>query len=56
MQVVRMWPIDLATADRYAAVYHEMRKAGRALSQVYILLAALARQLNAILLTTDQDF
>jgi len=56
LQVVRMWPIDLAVADRYAEVYHELRKAGRALSQVDILLAALARQLNAILLTTDQDF
>jgi tRNA(fMet)-specific endonuclease VapC len=56
LQVVRMWPIDLAIADRYAEVYHELRKAGRALSQVDILLAALARNWNAILLTTDQDF
>jgi tRNA(fMet)-specific endonuclease VapC len=56
LQVVRMWPIDLATADRYAEVYHELRKAGRALSQVDILLAALARHWNAILPTTDQDY
>jgi predicted nucleic acid-binding protein len=56
LQVVRLWPIDVATADRYAEGYHELRKAGRALSQMHILLAALARQLNAILLTTDQDF
>jgi tRNA(fMet)-specific endonuclease VapC len=56
LQIVRMWPIDLVVADRYAEIYHELRKAGRALSQVDILLAALARQLNAILLTTDQDF
>jgi tRNA(fMet)-specific endonuclease VapC len=56
LQAVRIWPIDLAIADRYAEAYHELRKAGRALSQVDILLAALARQLNAILLTTDQDF
>src|SRR5437763_743554 len=49
LQVVRFWPIDLASAERYAEVYHELRKAGRALSQVDILLAALARQLNATL-------
>jgi tRNA(fMet)-specific endonuclease VapC len=56
LQVVRIWPIDLAIAERYAEVYHELRKAGRALSQVDILLAAIARHLNAVLLTTDQDF
>ena len=55
-QVVRLWPIDLAIADRYAEIYHELQKAGRALSQVDILLAAMARHLNATLLTTDQDF
>jgi tRNA(fMet)-specific endonuclease VapC len=56
LQVVRLWPIDLAIASRYAEVYHVLRKTGRALSQVDILLAAMARHLNAILLTTDQDF
>jgi tRNA(fMet)-specific endonuclease VapC len=56
LHVVRVWPIDVAIASRYAEVYHELRKAGRALSQVDILLAAMARHLNAILLTTDQDF
>jgi tRNA(fMet)-specific endonuclease VapC len=56
LQVIRLWPIDLAIAEQYAEAYHELRKAGRALSQVDILLAALARHGNAILLTTDQDF
>lgn len=56
LQVVRVWPIDLPCADRYAAAYHEMRQAGRALSQVDLMLAALARHLAATLLTTDQDF
>ena len=56
LRVVRLWPIDLAIADRYAEVYHELQKAGRALSQVDIILAALARQQHATLLTTDQDF
>jgi predicted nucleic acid-binding protein len=56
LQVVRVWPIDLAIAAHYAEVYHELRKAGRALSQVDILLAAMARHWNAKLLTTDKDF
>jgi tRNA(fMet)-specific endonuclease VapC len=56
LQVVRRWPIELPIADRYAETYHELQKAGRALSQVDILLAAMARHLNATLLTTDKDF
>ena len=56
LHVVRLWPIDLAIADRYAEAYHELQSAGRALSQVDILLAALTRHLKATLLTTDKDF
>jgi predicted nucleic acid-binding protein len=56
LQIVRLWPIDLAIADRYAEVYHELQKAGRALSQVDMLLAAMARHWQATLLTTDKDF
>src|SRR5687768_1683083 len=56
LHTVRVRPIDLATAEEYAKAYHELQKAGRALSQVDILLAALARQLGATLLTTDRDF
>ncbi len=59
LQVVRISPIDLAIADHYAKVYHELQKAGRVLSQVDIMLAALAalaRHFNATLLSTDRDF
>jgi tRNA(fMet)-specific endonuclease VapC len=56
LQVVRIWPIDLAIADHYAAAYHTLKEAGRVLSQVDMLLAALARHLNATLLSTDGDF
>jgi len=56
MKVVRIWPVELAVADRHAEVYHALKKAGRALSQVDMMLAAMARQLQATLLTTDQDF
>jgi tRNA(fMet)-specific endonuclease VapC len=56
MKLVRIWPLDLPIAERYSGVYHELRKAGRALSQVDIMLAAIARQYDATLLTTDKDF
>ena len=40
----------------YSVCFDELRRRGRALSQVDILLAALARQINATLLTSDGDF
>ena len=40
----------------YGAVYLELRRRGRVLSQVDIMLAALARQHMPIVLTTDRDF
>lgn len=54
--VVRVWPIDLEIVHNYATIYHQLRQAGRALSQVDILLAAMAKHRNATLLTTDHDF
>jgi predicted nucleic acid-binding protein len=56
LQLVRIWPIDVDIADCYAEVYKELQKAGRALSQVDMMLAALCRRSNLILQTTDQDF
>jgi len=56
LKVVRVWPTDLAIADQYGEVYHQLRKAGRALSQVDMMLAAMARHMKAKLLTSDQDF
>lgn len=56
LHVVRIWPIDLNIADQYSKTYHELRAAGRALSQVDIMLAALSRHSKLILLTNDRDF
>ncbi len=53
---VRIWPIDVETARNYAGIYHELRRKGRILSQVDMMLAALARQMRLTLLTTDRDF
>lgn len=56
LQVVRIWPLEPATADHYARVYHELKTAGRPMSQVDMFLAAMVRHTQAILLTTDGDF
>jgi predicted nucleic acid-binding protein len=40
----------------YGAIYLDLRRRGRILSQVDIMLAALCQQLNLTLLTTDRDF
>lgn len=56
LQLLRVWPIDPDSARRYGIVYPDLKKAGRALSQVDMMLAAMCRHLPATLLTTDQDF
>jgi tRNA(fMet)-specific endonuclease VapC len=56
LRQVRLWPLDAETTRLYGTVYLELRRQGRALSQVDMMLAALARQYNLTVLTTDQDF
>jgi len=53
---LRVWPIDLETARTYGDIYTELRRRGRVLSQVDIMVAALARQRKLTVLTTDRDF
>ncbi len=52
---VRLWPLDAETARLYGAVYIDLRRRGRVLSQVDMALAALARQHKLTVLTTDRD-
>ena len=53
---LRLWPVDLKTARTYGDLHMELRQRGRVLSQVDIMIAALARQMKLTLLTTDRDF
>jgi tRNA(fMet)-specific endonuclease VapC len=53
---VRIWPIDRSVARIYGEVYQELRARGRVLSQVDIMVAALARLMDLTVLTTDLDF
>jgi tRNA(fMet)-specific endonuclease VapC len=56
LRQVRLWPLDAETARFYGAVYIELRGQGRVLSQVDMMLAALTRQHQLAVLTTDRDF
>jgi tRNA(fMet)-specific endonuclease VapC len=51
-----IWPLDLTTTRLYGEVFRELRRKGRALSQVDMMQAALARQMNLTILTADGDF
>jgi tRNA(fMet)-specific endonuclease VapC len=53
---VKIWPMEADLAMFYADVYHDVKRQGRTLSQVDMMLAALTRQMNLTLLTTDRDF
>jgi tRNA(fMet)-specific endonuclease VapC len=53
---VRLWPLDHETTRQYGSVYLELKNKGFALSQVDMILAALARQHKLIVLTSDLDF
>lgn len=56
LKLIRLWPLDTGTTRLYGTVFIELRQKGRILSQVDIMLAALARQHKLTLLTTDRDF
>jgi tRNA(fMet)-specific endonuclease VapC len=56
LRQIRIWPIDPSTATLYGVIHHDLRSRGRVLSQVDMMLAALARQMTLTLATSDQDF
>lgn len=53
---VRLWPVGRDTAKHYGRIYQELRSRGRVLSQVDMMLTALARQMDLTILTSDRDF
>lgn len=56
LRQIRVWPIDPTTARMYGEIHHDLKRRGRALSQVDMMLAALAKQMGVTLATSDQDF
>ena len=52
----RMWPLTLDVAREYGKLFAELRRTGRPIQVVDMLLAATARTLsNCIVVTTDSD-
>jgi predicted nucleic acid-binding protein len=56
LRSVRVWPLSLETARLYGEIFQDLKRRGRALSQVDIMLAALCRELDLTLVTSDKDF
>lgn len=53
---LRVWPLDMETASAYGRIAAELQRRGRSLSQVDIMLASLAEQMNLAIVSTDLDF
>jgi tRNA(fMet)-specific endonuclease VapC len=53
---IRVWPLEPSLAPLYAEIFHYLRANGRVLSQVDMILAALARSMKATVLSSDHDF
>ena len=56
LRMIRIWPITIETAWHYGDIERDLRRSGRVLSQVDMMLAALCRELDLVLVTTDKDF
>lgn len=55
-KVVRLWPVDRETVQLFGELSLYLRRRGRILSHVDIVLAAMAKHMNLTLLTADKDF
>jgi tRNA(fMet)-specific endonuclease VapC len=56
LRKVRLWPLTRMTAEHYGEIEADLKRRGRVLSQVDLMLAALCRELDLMLVTTDKDF
>jgi tRNA(fMet)-specific endonuclease VapC len=56
MNHIRVWLIDQSIVASYGEIHEELRRRGRVLSQVDMMLTSLARVMNLTILTTDRDF
>jgi predicted nucleic acid-binding protein len=56
LRKVRVWPLTIETSQRFGEIYVDLRRRGRVLSHVDIVLAALCQELGVSLVTKDKDF
>ena len=56
MDRLRVWPFDIAAAEAFGRLRAALRRAGRPMQQVDIMIAAVALTLgNCTVVTTDSD-
>jgi tRNA(fMet)-specific endonuclease VapC len=53
---VRLWPLEREAARQYGEIFQELRRRGRVLSQVDMMVAALAMRMDLTVVTSDGDF
>jgi tRNA(fMet)-specific endonuclease VapC len=56
LKEIRIWAVDWKSVRIYGELFKMVRKKGRVLSHVDLVLAALATQFKVTLLTADKDF
>jgi predicted nucleic acid-binding protein len=56
MRIVRIWPLDPEIAEVFGELSLTAKTSGKVLSQVDLMLAALARIEKLTILTADKDF
>jgi len=56
LRLVSLWPLTKGTARFYGEIANDLRRRGRALSQIDMMLAAFCRELDWTLVITDKDF
>jgi tRNA(fMet)-specific endonuclease VapC len=53
---LRIWPLEPVLARPFGEIANWVRTQGRVLGQIDLLIAALCRHMNLVLLTSDRDF
>jgi tRNA(fMet)-specific endonuclease VapC len=53
---ILLWPLTEVSARHFGEIDQDLRRRGRVLSQVDMMLAALCREMDLTLVTTDKDF
>lgn len=56
LRKIVLWPLTRETAEYFGEINQDLKRRGRVLSQVDMMLAALCREMDLTLVTTDKDF
>jgi predicted nucleic acid-binding protein len=56
LRFIRIWPVEPRVAPIFGELYWELRRRGRALSQIDMILASMARADGLTILSADEDF